>query len=238
MRMHSFIKLTLLAWLLVVASLATGVLAKAAGDSKDRMNVETFKGLALRSIGPAFLSGRIADVVIHPANENVWYVAVGSGGVWKTVNAGTTWTPVFDDEESYSIGTLGTDPSNPHVIWVGTGEDGGGRHVGYGNGIYRTDDGGKSWQNMGLGDSEHIARIIVSTEDSNVIYVAAQGPLWKKGGDRGFFKSTDGGKSWKKTLGDDEWTGVTDIVVDSRDPNRIYAATWQHHRNVAAYMGG
>jgi len=202
------------------------------------MNVETFKGLTLRSIGPAFLSGRIADVVIHPADESVWYVAVGSGGVWKTVNAGTTWTPVFDNEVSYSIGTLGTDPGNPHVIWVGTGEDGGGRHVGYGDGIYRTDDGGKSWQNMGLGDSEHIARIIVSTEDSDVIYVAAQGPLWKKGGDRGFFKSTDGGKSWKKTLGDDEWTGVTDIVVDSRDPNRIYAATWQHHRNVAAYMGG
>ncbi len=238
MRTHSFIKFTLLVWLLVVADLATGVLAKAADDSKDRMNVETFKGLALRSIGPAFLSGRIADVVIHPADENVWYVAVGSGGVWKTVNAGTTWTPVFDNEGSYSIGTLGIDPGNPHVIWVGTGEDGGGRHVGYGDGIYRTDDGGKSWQNMGLGDSEHIARIIVSTEDSNVIYVAAQGPLWKKGGDRGFFKSTDGGKSWKKTLGDDEWTGVTDIVVDSRDPNRIYAATWQHHRNVAAYMGG
>ena len=101
-----------------------------------------------------------------------------------------------------------------------------------------SDDGGKTWKNMGLPDSEHIARIIVSAEDSNVVYVAAQGPLWRKGGDRGFFKSSDGGETWKKTLGDDEWTGVTDIVVDSRDPNRVYAATWQHHRNVAAYMGG
>lgn len=202
------------------------------------MNVETFKGLMLRGIGPAFLSGRISDLVIHPENENVWYAAAGSGGIWKTVNAGTTWTPIFDEQGSYSIGCLGADPSNPQVIWAGTGEDNGGRHVGYGDGVYRTDDGGQTWQNMGLGDSEHIARIIVSAGNSNVIYVAAQGPLWRKGGDRGFFKSSDGGKSWRKTLGDNEWTGVTDIVVDPRDPDRVYAATWQHHRSVAAYMGG
>jgi len=202
------------------------------------MSVETFKGLELRSIGPAFKSGRIADLIIHAEDESVWYVAVASGGIWKSANAGTTWKSVFDGQGSYSIGCLATDPSNPHVIWAGTGEDVGGRHVAYGDGVYRTDDGGKNWQNMGLRDSEHIARIIVSAEDADVVYVAAQGPLWKKGGDRGFFKSIDGGKSWKKTLGDDEWTGVTDIVVDPRDPNRVYAATWQHHRNVAAYMGG
>jgi photosystem II stability/assembly factor-like uncharacterized protein len=207
-------------------------------DAESRMNAKAFKGLELRNIGPAFMSGRIADLIIHPEDESLWYVAVGSGGVWKTVNAGTTWTPIFDDQGSYSIGCLATDPSNPHVIWVGTGEDVGGRHVGYGDGVYRTDDGGKSWTHMGLGDSEHIARIVVSAEDSDVVYVAAQGPLWRKGGDRGFFKSTDGGQTWKKTLGDDEWTGVTDIVVDPRDPNRVYAAAWQHHRNVAAYMGG
>jgi photosystem II stability/assembly factor-like uncharacterized protein len=207
-------------------------------DTKGRMNAKTFKGLELRNIGPAFMSGRIADLIIHPEDESVWYVAVGSGGVWKTVNAGTTWTPIFDDQASYSIGCLAADPGNPHVIWVGTGEDVGGRHVGYGDGVYRTDDGGKNWKNMGLEDSEHIARIIVSAENSDVVYVAAQGPLWRKGGDRGFFKSTDGGETWKKTLGDDEWTGVTDIVVDPRDPDLVYAATWQHHRNVAAYMGG
>ena len=202
------------------------------------MNAQTFSGLELRNIGPAFKSGRIADLVIHPEDESVWYVAAASGGVWKTTNAGTTWTPVFDDQASYSIGSLATDPSNPHVIWAGTGEAVGGRHVAYGDGVYRTDDGGKNWKNMGLRDSEHIARIIVSAEDSDVVYVAAQGPLWKEGGDRGFFKTTDGGNSWKKTLGDDEWTGVPDIVVDPRDANRVYAATWQHHRNVAAYMGG
>ena len=202
------------------------------------MNAETFEGLELRNIGPAFKSGRIADLIIHPEDESVWYVAAASGGVWKTTNAGTTWTPVFDDQASYSIGSLAADPSNPHVIWAGTGEAVGGRHVAYGDGVYRTDDGGKNWKNMGLADSEHIARIIVSAEDSDVVYVAAQGPLWREGGDRGFFKTTDGGITWKKTLGDDEWTGVTDIVVDPRDSNRVYAATWQHHRNVAAYMGG
>lgn len=221
--------------LIVLAFWGTAALA---ADSDSRMNADTFEGLALRNIGPAFLSGRISDVLIHPANENLWYAAAGSGGVWKSSNAGTTWTPIFDDESSYSIGCLAADPHNPHVIWVGTGEDGGGRHAGYGDGIYRSDDGGKTWQNMGLKNSEHISKIIVSAEDPDVVYVAAQGPLWRKGGDRGFFKSSDGGKTWKKTLGDDQWTGVTDIVVDSRDPNRVYAATWQHHRNVAAYMGG
>ncbi|HSR67272.1 MAG TPA: glycosyl hydrolase [Acidobacteriota bacterium] len=207
-------------------------------DSDSRMNSATFKGLKMRGIGPAFMSGRIADLVIHPEDESIWYVAAGSGGVWKSVNAGTTWTSIFEGQGSYSIGCLSLDPSNPHVLWVGTGEDVGGRHVGYGDGIYRSDDGGKSWRNMGLKDSQHIARIIVSPEDSDVIYVAAQGPLWSPGGERGFFKSSDGGQTWKKTLGDEEWTGVTDIVADPRDPNRVYAATWQHHRTVAAYMGG
>ncbi len=222
----------------MVAFPGAEALAKDADKTESRLNAETFRGLALRNIGPALKSGRIADLVIHPADESVWYAAVASGGIWKSINAGTTWTPIFDDQASYSIGCLATDPGNPNVIWAGTGEDVGTRHVGFGDGIYRTDDGGKTWQNMGLRNSEHIARIIVSAEDSDVVYVAAQGPLWSKGGDRGFFKTTDGGKSWKKTLGDDEWTGVTDIVVDPRDPKRIYAATWQRHRNVAAYMGG
>lgn len=198
----------------------------------------TFKGMELRNIGPAFMSGRIADVAIHDDDPNTWYVGVGSGGVWKTVNAGTTWEPVFDDEASYSIGCITIDPSNPHTIWVGTGENVGGRHIGYGDGIYRSRDDGKTWENLGLADSQHISEIIVSPEDSNTIWVASQGPLWSAGGDRGLFKSTDGGKTWNKTLGDDEWTGVTDIMIDPRDPNLLYAATWQHHRTVAGYIGG
>ncbi|MCB9259036.1 MAG: glycosyl hydrolase [Ignavibacteriales bacterium] len=194
--------------------------------------------IKFRSIGPAFMSGRIADIAIHPENNNIWYVAVGSGGVWKTVNSGTTWEPIFDDQNSYSIGCVTIDPNNPNVIWVGTGENVGGRHVGYGDGIYKSEDGGKSWKNLGLKYSEHISKIIVNKENSNIIYVAAQGPLWSKGGERGFYKSVDGGKTWNKTLGDDEWIGVTDIAVDPRDQNLIYAATWQRHRNVASYMGG
>ncbi|MAN59413.1 MAG: glycosyl hydrolase [Flavobacteriaceae bacterium] len=202
------------------------------------LNDSVLSGLKLRNIGPAFMSGRISHIAIHPDNENVWYVAVGSGGVWKTVNSGTTWTPIFDNETSYSIGTVTIDPNNPETIWVGTGEDVGGRHVGFGDGVYRSDDGGKSWKNMGLKDSQHISRIVVHPDDSDTVWVTAQGPLWNKGGDRGLFKTTDGGKTWTKTLGDSEWTGVTDLELDPNNMDRLYAATWQHHRTVAAYMGG
>ncbi len=198
----------------------------------------TFSGFQFRSIGPAFKSGRIADIAVHPENHNIWYVAVGSGGVWKTVNAGTTWVPIFENQPVYSIGCVTIDPNNPHTIWVGTGENVGGRHVGFGDGIYKSTDDGISWKNMGLKESQHISKIIVHPNNSDIVWVAAQGPLWNKGDERGLYKSTDGGKTWKKTLGDEQWTGVTDIMLDPRNPDRIYAATWQRHRNVAAYMGG
>ncbi|MEL6822093.1 MAG: glycosyl hydrolase, partial [Calditrichota bacterium] len=198
----------------------------------------TLSGLKLRSIGPAFMSGRIADIAIHPDDDNVWYVAVGSGGVWLTRNAGTTWKPIFDKQASYSIGCVTIDPQNPHIIWVGSGENVGGRHVGYGDGIYRSSDGGSSWKNMGLKNSEHISEIIVHPENSDVIWVASQGPLWSAGGERGVYKSKDGGKSWKRVLGDAKWVGATEIEIDPRNPDILYAATWQRHRTVAAYMGG
>ena len=206
--------------------------------SSSQLTDSTFAGLKFRSIGPAFMSGRIADIAIHPEDDNLWYVAVGSGGVWKTKNAGTTWTPIFDKQPSYSIGCVTIDPNNPHTIWVGSGENVGGRHVGYGDGIYRSRDGGTSWENMGLKSSQHISKIIVHPENSDVIWVAAQGPLWSRGDERGVFKSVDGGKNWTQVLGDNQWIGATDIVIDPRDPDRLYAATWQRHRNVAAYLGG
>jgi photosystem II stability/assembly factor-like uncharacterized protein len=196
------------------------------------------QGVSFRNIGPSFMSGRIADIAIHPENPHIWYVAVGSGGVWKTTNSGTSWQPVFDGQKSFSIGCVTIDPNNPHKIWVGTGENVGGRHVGFGDGIYLSTDDGKSWKNMGLTKSEHISEIIVHPENSDVIFVAVQGPLWSKGGERGFYKSVDGGKTWKKTLGDNQWIGVTDIALDPRNPNRVYAATWERHRTVANYMGG
>ncbi len=207
-------------------------------STPQRMVDSTFAGLEFRNIGPAFMSGRIADIALHPTDPNTWYVAVGSGGVWKTVNAATTWEPVFDKQTSYSIGSVTIDPANPHVIWVGTGENVGGRHVGFGDGIYRSNDDGATWKNMGLTKSEHISKIIVHPHDSNVIWVAAQGPLWSSGGERGLYKSVDGGATWKKTLGDDMWVGVTDVMIDPRTPDRLYAATWQRHRTVASYVGG
>ena len=215
-------------------------------DSEPGFNEATFKGLEMRGIGPAFMSGRIADIAIHPGNNNVWYVGVGSGGVWKTTNSGTTWEPVFDNEDSYSIGCIAIDPNNPNTIWVGTGENVSGRHVAYGSGVYRSRDGGQNWENMGLEDSQHIGMIRVDPRDSNTIFVAAQGPLWSGGGDRGLFKSTDGGETWRKVLGDglgnteldDRYTGVSEVHINPENPDVMYAVSWQRLRNVAVVMDG
>ena len=198
----------------------------------------TFKGLELRNIGPALMSGRIAHIEIQQDDPATWYVAVGSGGVWKTVNAGTTWIPLFDGEASYSIGTLALDPNNPDSLWVGTGENVGGRHVGFGDGVYHSSDGGANWTRRGLEDSEHISKIVIHPEDSNVVWVAAQGPLWSQGGQRGVYKTTDGGETWRAVLTKGPWTGATDLLMDPDNPDRLYAATWQRHRTVAAYIGG
>ena len=209
-------------------------------------NEATFKGLEWRSIGPAFMSGRIADIAIHPERQSTWYVAVGSGGVWKTENRGTTWTPIFDDEDSYSIGSLAIDPNNPNVIWVGTGENVSGRHVGYGSGLFRSRDGGQNWEKVGLENSERIGMIRIDPRDSNTIFVAAQGPLWSGGGERGLYKTIDGGETWNKVLGDglgntpldDQYTGVSEVHMDPRNPDVLYAVSWQRLRSVAALMDG
>ena len=223
---------------LTIVALALPVCSTAAEHSESRMTAEAFSGLELRTIGPALMSGRIADIAIHPTDASVWYVAVGSGGVWKTVNAGTTWEPIFDNETSYSTGCIAIDPANPEVVWVGTGENVGGRHVGYGDGIYRSEDGGANWTRMGLDETQHLSKILIHPEDSKTLWVAAQGPLWSPGGQRGLYKTTDGGATWANVLSAGEWTGVTDVVIDPRDPDVLYAATWQHHRTVAALIDG
>ncbi|MCW5899837.1 MAG: glycosyl hydrolase [Flavobacteriales bacterium] len=228
----------LLSFLIAIAPIALHAQANRSKAKPEAPKTDHFSGLKFRSIGPAFMSGRIADIAIHPQKASTWYVAVGSGGVWKTENAGTTWTPIFDGQTSYSIGCITLDPQNPEVLWVGTGENVGGRHVAYGDGIYRSMDGGKSWTNLGLKNSEHLSKIIVHPADPNTVWVAAQGPLWSKGGERGVYKTTDGGKTWRRTLGDAEWVGATDLLIDPREPNLLYAATWQRHRTVAGYMGG
>ncbi len=169
-------------------------------DQKGPMSSATFDGLKLRLIGPAVTSGRIIDFAVNPNDYNEFFVAVASGGVWKTTNNGTTFKPVFDKQGSYSIGCVEIDPNNHHVVWVGSGENNSQRSVSYGDGVYKSIDGGKSWKNMGLKESEHIGKIIIDPRNSDVVYVAAQGPLWRAGGDRGLYKTTDGGKSWNKSL--------------------------------------
>ncbi len=230
--------LRLLCIFLSIVSVGVAQDANTKTDTEKATKNAMYNGLQFRSIGPAFMSGRIADIVIHPTNENIWYVAVGSGGVWKTENAGTTWTPLFDKQVSYSIGCMTLDPQNPDVVWVGTGENVGGRHIGYGDGIYKSEDGGKTWKNRGLKKSEHLSKIVIHPTNSDIIWVASQGPLWSKGGERGVYKTIDGGKTWKRTLGDDAWVGATDLLIDPRNPDLLYAATWQRHRTVAGYMGG
>ena len=212
-------------------------LSQSSNESKPDLQT-ALNGFKFRSLGPAFMSGRIADIAIDPKNENTWYVAVGSGGVWKTTNSGTTWEALTENMPFYSTGCITIDPNNNHSIWLGTGENVGGRHVGIGHGIYHSTDGGKSWKDMGLKKSEHISKIIVHPTNPKIVWVAAQGPLWSSGGERGLYKTTDGGKTWKNTLEVNEWTGATDLVIDPNNPNILYAATWQRHRNVAVLMGG
>ena len=217
-----------------------------AQDDEPGFNEATFKGLEMRSIGPALMSGRISDIAIDPNDTSTWYVGVGSGGIFKTVNAGTTFEPIFDNEDSYSIGAITIDPNDSTVIWVGTGENHSGRHVGYGAGLYRSLDGGKNWEKMGLENSERIGMIRIDPRDSNTIFVAAQGPLWSGGGERGLYKSTDGGENWRKVLGeglgntdlDDQYTGVSEVHMDPRNPDVMYAVSWQRFRNVAVLMNG
>ena len=208
---------------------------KTTEETSDKVSLDAFK---FRNIGPAFLSGRISDIAIHPENNSLWYVAVASGGVWKTENAGTTWQSIFEGQGTFAAGCVTIDPNNPSTVWVGTGENVGGRHIAFGDGIYKSTDGGKSWNNMGLPNSEHLSKIIVHPNNSEVVWVASQGPLWNSGGDRGVYKTTDGGKNWKKVLGDNVWTGATDLLIDPRNADVLYAATWDRHRTVAAYMGG
>lgn len=218
---------------------APGKDAKAASEKpKDPYSAETFAGLALRDLGPALTSGRIGDLAVDPIRKGTYYVAVASGGVWKTTNWGTTFEPVFDSEGAFSIGCVALDPTNPLVVWVGTGENNSQRSVGYGDGVYRSPDGGKTWQKMGLEASEHVAKILVHPKDGKTVYVAAQGPLWADGGDRGLYKTTDGGKTWKAVLSISPKTGVSDVWMDPRDPEVLYATAYQRRRHVFTLING
>lgn len=195
-------------------------------------------GLKFREVGPALTSGRIADIAVNPYDFNEYYVGVASGGLWKTNNHGVTFTPIFDGQSSYSIGCVTIDPHNTNIVWVGTGENNNQRSVPYGDGLYKSEDGGKSFKKVGLENSEHIGMIKVHPENSNVVYVAAYGPLWSAGGERGIYKTTDGGETWEKILDVSENTGFNEIHFDPVDPSILYATAHQRRRHVWTYVSG
>lgn len=195
-------------------------------------------GIPLRNIGPALTSGRVSDFAFQPGQSQTFYVSMASGGVWKTENNGITWKSVFDNEGSFAIGVVELDPANPNIVWVGSGENNAQRSVGYGDGVYKSVDGGKSWKHMGLKDSGHISMIRFHPGDSNTVYVAAQGPLWSPGGDRGLYRSTDGGANWESILDIDENTGINEFVIDPSNPDVIVASSYQRRRHVWTLING
>ena len=207
-------------------------------EDKSPYKSSTFNGLKFRSLGPAATSGRVVDFAVNPDNYHEYYAAVACGNVWKTTNSGTTWAAIFDKYGSHSIGCVTIDPQNPHVVYVGTGENNSQRSVSWGDGIYRSEDGGKNFKNIGLKKSEHIAKILIDPRDSKVIYAASQGPLWGPGGERGLYKSTDYGTTWDTVLYISENTGVTDIIMDPRTPDVLYAASYQRRRHVWTLING
>ncbi len=230
--------LVTLATILVLVSPALATSPANASEPDTLLNADTLAGLELRGIGPAINSGRVTDFAVTPGQRSRYFVAAASGGVWRTDNAGTSWTPVFDEEGSYSIGCLAMDPSNPDVVWVGTGENNSQRSVSFGDGVYKTLDGGETWTNMGLAGSEHIGRIAIDPRDTDTVWVAAQGPLWSAGGDRGLYKTTDGGETWERVLNISDDTGVNEVWLDPRDPDVVYATAYQRRRHVWTLING
>ncbi len=240
MNRMTFVSLALTA----VLAAAGPVPARTAGAKKEAaapkypLTAEILSGLTLRGIGPAITSGRITDIAVVGGHPGTWYVASASGGVWRTDNAGTTWTPVFDHEGSYSIGCVTVDPSNPHTVWVGTGENNSQRSVSFGDGVYVSRDDGAHWKRAGLEHSEHIGRIVVDPRDSDTVWVAAQGPLWRSGGDRGLYRTKDGGKTWERVLRVSDDTGINEVWLDPRDPDTVYATAYQRRRHVWTLIDG
>ncbi len=207
-------------------------------DPTPGLNSGLVSALSFRNIGPALMSGRIGDIVIDPIKPSTWYIAACSGGVWKTENAGVTWKPIFDNHGSYSIGCLAIDPNDRFTIWVGTGENNSQRSVGYGDGLYKSTDGGQSFKRVGLENSEHIGKIVVHPDDSNIVFVAAQGPLWSEGGDRGLYKTIDGGSTWSKVLDISKDTGINEVHLDPTNPNIMYASSYQRRRHTWVLIDG
>ncbi len=225
-----------MAVILAAVGLVTAGLS--ARQASNPLTADVLKGLELRSIGPALTTGRIVDVKIDPKNPSIWYVVSAFGGLWKTTNRGITFTPVFDDNGVFTLCCLAIDPKDSNVLWLGTGENNSQRSAHFGDGVYKSIDAGKTWKRMGLEHSEHIGDVLVDPRDSNVVYVAAQGPLFSEGGERGLYKTSDGGATWKAILTISKDTGISDIVFDPRNPDTIFASAYQRRRHVGQMIGG
>jgi photosystem II stability/assembly factor-like uncharacterized protein len=228
----TFVRTTLCAFLIGSMTIVT------APVTAEEDEAHPLASIPLRNIGPALTSGRVADFAFHPEASHEFYVAMASAGVWKTRNNGTTWQHVFRNEGAYATGVVAIDPHSPDTVWVGSGENNSQRSVGYGDGVYRSTDGGTTWKNMGLKNSGHISMIRFHPTERGTLWVAAQGPLWSDGGDRGLYKTTDGGETWERILEIDPHTGINEFVVDPADPDIIVASSYQRRRHVWTLING
>ena len=203
-----------------------------------QLSMDLAGDLKPRNVGPAGMSGRVTAIDVQLSNTDVMYVGTASGGLWQSKSAGIKWEPIFDNELTASIGAVKIDPNNPDVIWVGTGEGNPRNSLNGGYGVYKSIDGGKSWTSMGLEDTRHIHRILIDPSNSNTVYVGAIGSPWGTHPERGVFKTTDGGKSWRKVLFTNEQSGIADMVMDPVNPNKIIAAMWEHKRDPWFFKSG
>lgn len=219
--------------LALVLSTAAGVAAQSAALTNQQL-----AGLRLRSIGPANMSGRIVDLDVNERNPYVIYAASATGGVWKSTTNGVTWQPIFEKEGTHSVGDIAVHPVDTNVVWVGTGERASRQSSSWGDGVYKSTDGGRTWRHMGLRDSHHIGRIALHPADANVVFVAAMGHLWGPNEERGLYKSTDGGMTWRRVLQVDSITGVVDVAIDPRNPQVVFAASYQRMRKAFGFHGG
>jgi photosystem II stability/assembly factor-like uncharacterized protein len=229
---------------LLSCAMAAASVARAQAPASQRtapatsFTADDIAGLRLRSIGPASMSGRVVDMDVVESNPYTMYVAGATSGVWRTRDNGVTWESVFDAAPVHSVGDLVVFQPNPDIIWVGTGERANRQSVSWGDGVYRSTDAGRTWTNVGLRNSRHIGRIVLHPSDPNIAYVAAQGSVWGPGGDRGLYRTVDGGATWSRTLFVDDETGATDVAIDPSDPRILYAATHQRRRSAFGFDGG